>query len=391
VSWLFIGSIIPSFLIAWLLSYAMRRYARGWGLVDLRSNEPPRSDREGRGPIPTGGGIAIWAAVVLPLAAGTVLLGFLPAHLTTPQSGELGSLWNFVGPHLAGLERQSGKLWILLGCGTLLMLLGLFDDRYNLDWRLRILFQTLVACLMVWQGWQLSFFVDLPLVTAAASIVWIVGLINTFNMLDNMDGLAAGVAAIVVGILTAVILTAPHSIRNGPQLFVAGLLLVLFGALLGFLWHNVPPAKLFMGDAGSYFIGFCIATATISATFAGEGLPRHAILAPLCVLAIPIYDTLTVIWIRCREGRSPFAGDTSHISHRLVDLGLSRRGAVTLLYLATAASGLGAFSLHLVNTQGAILVLLGIGGLLWLVATLELTARRRRQQRPTEPSEQQPE
>jgi UDP-GlcNAc:undecaprenyl-phosphate GlcNAc-1-phosphate transferase len=244
---------------------------------------------------------------------------------------------------------------------------------------------------MVWQGWQLSFFVDLPLVTAAASIVWIVGLINTFNMLDNMDGLAAGIAAIVVTILAAVILTASGPVSSGPQLFVGGFLLVFLGAVLGFLWHNTPPAKLFMGDAGSYFVGFCIAIATISATFAGESTPEYAILAPLCVLAIPFYDTVTVIWIRCREGHSLFEGDTSHISHRLVEAGMSRKGAVYILYLATAACGLGAFALHLVDSRGAVLILLGIGGLLWLIGYWELGVRRRQQQRKADTANGPPE
>ncbi len=171
-----------------------------------------------------------------------------------------------------------------------------------MDWRIRLAVQTLVALALVRCGWRLSLFLDLPLLTGALSVLWIVGLINSFNMLDNMDGLSAGVAAIASAMLATVMLVAPNPSSNQPQLFVAGFLLVLTGSLLGFLWHNRPPAKLFMGDAGSYLIGYMLAMATLSATFAGEDVPSHAILAPLCVLAVPLYDTVTVIAIRLRAG-----------------------------------------------------------------------------------------
>ncbi len=183
----------------------------------------------------------------------------------------------------------------------------------------------MAAAVVFGRGWKLTLFVDWPLATDVVSVLWIVGLINSFNMLDNMDGLAAGVAAIASAILGVVMLLTPES-ANQPQLFVAGFCFVLVGALLGFLIHNRPPARIIMGDAGSYFIGFSLAVITILATFAGGGDPRHAILAPLCVLAVPIYDTASVVWIRLRAGRSPFHGDTNHFSHRLVALGLTRAG-----------------------------------------------------------------
>jgi UDP-GlcNAc:undecaprenyl-phosphate GlcNAc-1-phosphate transferase len=161
-------------------------------------------------------------------------------------------------------------------------------------------------------------------------------------------------------------------------LFVAGFLLVLLGSLVGFLWHNRPPARLFMGDAGSYFIGFCLAVATIAATFAGGSLPRHSILAPLCVLAVPLYDTLTVVVIRLKQGRSPFEADKNHFSHRLVDLGMTKTQAVLTIYLTTATCGLGALLLHQVNAAGAAVILLLVCCVLALVGVLETTVRRGR-------------
>ena len=106
------------------------------------------------------------------------------------------------------------------------------------------------------------------------------GLVNSFNMLDNMDGLSAGVAAIAAAILAAAALLAPRPDNHQPQLFVAGFLLLIVGSLLGFLWHNRPPARLFMGDAGSYLIGYLLAMATLTATFAGGGLPPSGYRGP---------------------------------------------------------------------------------------------------------------
>jgi UDP-GlcNAc:undecaprenyl-phosphate GlcNAc-1-phosphate transferase len=177
--------------------------------------------------------------------------------------------------------------------------------------------------------------------------------------------------------LGIVMLLTPEPASHLPQLFVAGFLFLLVGALVGFLFHNRPPARLFMGDAGSYFVGFCLAVMTILATFSGDSLPRHAILAPLCVLAVPLYDTLSVVCIRLRAGRSPFEGDTNHFSHRLVALGLTKTQAVLTIYLTTAACGLGALLLHQVNEGGAVIVVLLIACLLAVIAILEMTARRK--------------
>jgi UDP-GlcNAc:undecaprenyl-phosphate GlcNAc-1-phosphate transferase len=282
---------------------------------------------------------------------------------------------------LGGLRERLDSLWIMLGGALSLMTLGLIDDRRGLDWRIRLFVQFTVAVVcVVTQGWQLTAFIAIPrvgwLVSVTLSATWIVALINSFNMLDNMDGLSAGVAAIAASILALVMLISPAAPQ--PQLFVAGFLFVLVGALLGFLIHNRPPAKIFMGDAGSYFVGFSIAVATLLATFAGyspSGAAPHAVLAPLCVMAVPLYDMTTVICIRLRQGRSPFAADKNHFSHRLVELGLSKTQAVLTIYLTTATCGLGALLLHQVDRFGAIVVVVLIVFVLLLIAILESTRR----------------
>jgi UDP-GlcNAc:undecaprenyl-phosphate GlcNAc-1-phosphate transferase len=262
-----------------------------------------------------------------------------------------------------------------------MMLLGLVDDRRHLDWRIRLILQALIACFVVWRGWRMSVFIDAPPLTFVLSVIWIIAIVNAFNMLDNMDGLSAGVALIAAVILALVMLSAPDPETREPQLFVAGFLMVLAGALWGFLFYNAHPASIFMGDAGSYFVGFLIAVSTLMATFAGGDLPRHAILAPLCVLAVPIYDTLTVLTIRLREGRSPFVGDRSHFSHRLVELGLVEKKAVWTIYLLTAACGLGALLLHQVDGFGACVILTMVACVLIVIAVLETAGRKDKETR----------
>jgi len=370
--WFVCGTVLPSLLISWLAVPAARRLALRWQLVDR-----PGVRKVHTTPTPMGGGLAIWLGVVVPLALGQLIVALV-------VSGGPAGTWlaevvpSFAHAHLGGLAHKAPALWALLGGGTVLMIIGLLDDRLGLGWRLRLGLQCLVAATcVVWQGWHLTAFIAIPWVTWGLSVLWIVGLINSFNMLDNMDGLSAGVAAIAASMLAGVLLAAPDT-RTQPQLFVAGFLLVIVGSLAGFLWHNRPPARIFMGDAGSYFVGFSVAVTTLLATYTEyQGAHPHAVLAPLCVMAVPLYDMISVIWIRLREGRSPFQADKSHFSHRLVDLGLSKTQAVLTIYLTTATCGFGALLLGRVDVWGAIVVVLMIVCILGLIAILETTARRK--------------
>jgi len=381
--WLIAGAVLPSLVVSFFVASVLRRLAPRWGLIDKPGERKIHATA-----VPFGGGLAIWAGVLTPFALGQLALTFwghayrhdpMTARLNLSDLGPWGTrLAEFIEPHLPGMMEQSFDLWFVLACGTVLMVLGLADDVRKLDWKFRLVIELLVASAVVFgRGWKLTLFLDWPVLTGVVSVLWIVGLVNSFNMLDNMDGLSAGVAAIAATMLAVVLLLVPEPASSYPQLFVAGFLFVLVGALVGFLFHNRPPARIFMGDAGSYFVGFCLAVMTILATFSGNGLPRHAILAPLCVLAVPIYDTISVVCIRLRAGRSPFEGDTNHFSHRLVALGLTKGQAVLTIYLTTAACGLGALLLHQLDVTGAIIVVLLIVCLLSVIAILEMTARRR--------------
>jgi UDP-GlcNAc:undecaprenyl-phosphate GlcNAc-1-phosphate transferase len=367
------GAVVPSFAVSWVSVRWVRRWAIRWQLVDR-----PAARKVHTEPTPMGGGVAIWLGVMVPLLVGQAIL----VMCALPGIGESLTqtvVPEFARPHLPGLARQAISLWVLLGGGTILMIIGLLDDRAGIPWQTRLAAQFAVAAVCVlWQGWRLTAFIDIPWITWVLSAIWIVALINSFNMLDNMDGLSAGVASIAAGTLAAVLLLAPDPATNRPQLFVAGFLLVIVGSLGGFLWHNRPPARIFMGDAGSYFVGFCIAVTTLLATFTEyRGATPHAVLAPLCVMAVPLYDMISVIWIRLREGRSPFEADKNHFSHRLVELGLTKGQAVLTIYLTTATCGLGALLLHRTDVVGAAFVILMIVCILALIAILESTARRK--------------
>lgn len=367
--WLVVGSVLPAAVVAWACGFAVRWAGQRWGWVDRPG---PRKLHDH--PVPTSGGVAIWLGMIVPLAAGHALVWQLARMGPEAAAGWLPA---WVWPHVPGLLHQAGRMWTILAGGTALVLLGLVDDRRGLDWRLRLAAQTAVAVAVVVCGYRLTAFVHWPILTAVLSVLWIVGLTNSFNMLDNMDGLSAGVGAICAGLLAAVVLVAPSPATHQPQLFIGGFLLVLLGSLAGFWWHNWPPARLFMGDAGAYWIGYLLAVITLAATFAGYEAP-HRILAPLCVLAVPIYDTATVVFIRLRQGRSPFVGDKSHFSHRLVELGMTPPQAVLTVYLATATCGLGALVLHQVDYTGAAIVLLVVVCVLVLVGILETAGRHAR-------------
>jgi UDP-GlcNAc:undecaprenyl-phosphate GlcNAc-1-phosphate transferase len=199
--------------------------------------------------------------------------------------------------------------------------------------------------------------------------MWIVGITNAFNFLDNMDGLSAGVAAVCTTAFLVTTLTI-------HQWFVAASLALLLGSLLGFLFWNFPPAKIFMGDSGSLVIGFVLGVLTVRTTFLPPGVDWgagwYAVFAPVIVLALPLYDLTVVSIIRMSRGRSPFVGDTNHFSHRLVARGMSKRTAVLCLYLITAATSIAAILLpHVTSTFAALLIICQTVLILGVVALLE--------------------
>jgi UDP-GlcNAc:undecaprenyl-phosphate GlcNAc-1-phosphate transferase len=203
-----------------------------------------------------------------------------------------------------------------------------------LPWQIRLAAQALAALAVFGSPPQTGW---LP---PALAVIWVVGLVNAFNMLDNMDSLSAGVAAIAALFCALVLLVQPDRIGYSIEATRSTVLfyVALLGALLGFLWFNRPPARIFMGDAGSTFLGFFFGVRTLQDGLAVAGEPATWAV-PLCLLAVPWYDMTAVILLRLSQGRSPFHADKQHLSHRLVDLGLSGPAAVGAIHGLALAAG----------------------------------------------------
>lgn len=362
---------ISGLLVSTCATYLMGRLAPAVGLIDQ-----PNARKVHMTPVPLGGGIGIACGVLTPLLAAQLAIWYFSAEATLPEwlPAELKV-------HLPGLVSRAGQLWAIVAAGLMISALGLVDDISALSWQPKLAVQFSVACALVAGGVRATLFAEFPWIGWGASVVWIVVLTNAFNFLDNMDGLSGGIGVIASAMFAAIMLRG----TSEPHWFVAGFLLLLAGSLAGFLVHNWPPARIFMGDTGSCLIGLWLAAMTIVGTFYNYGKTgTHVILAPLCVLAVPLYDFCSVVIIRLSQGRSPFHADKCHFSHRLVELGLSRPQAVMTIHLVTLATGLGGLLLYQVEGwPGAILVLLLVASMLAVIAILETAARRA--QREEEP------
>lgn len=333
--------LLSAFWVSFVGGFVMRWLAPRWGLIDH-----PAARKVHVTPTPLGGGLAIWCGVLFPLTLMTFLVWGAPGLLARwlPEHLVL---------YLPGAMEKLPQLWAVLGAGSILAGLGLADDFRPIPWQPRLGIQLLCATLVVMSGVRASFFIESPWVGGLATVFWFVVLVNSFNFLDNMDGLSGGIALIVSCIFAVMMLGAPGE----PRWLVAGFFLILAGAVAGFLMHNWSPARIFMGDSGSYFVGFSIASMTILGTFySPEVGHQHVILAPLCVLAVPLYDIASVVWIRLREGRSPFQPDKRHFSHRLVALGFRRVTAVLTVHLATFTTGLGGLAMYAVSSWTAAMI-----------------------------------
>jgi len=274
-------------------------HRKGW-LVE------PRKDRWHQQPTALFGGVAIFVA-------------------TLYGAGLLVERW--------GVEGRLDLLGLLFGASTI-FLVGWLDDRRPMNPQAKFVGQMMaITPFLMGVGLQRmseGFMIAIPLV-----FLWMLGISNAFNLLDNMDGLSAGVSAVVAGVLAgrAMLLGDPD---------VASLALSVVLACLGFLWFNCPPgrpARIFMGDCGSLFLGYMLA-GLVTVGFWGNvrGAPQTAFLPPL-IMAVPIFDTLLVIVRRRREGRAISQGGRDHSSHRLVYAGFSERGAVLSLVVLAAFTG----------------------------------------------------
>ena len=310
-----------SFVLALLLTPVFRQLSRAWGFLD----EPDKDRKFHTAAMPLLGGLALFGAFAL-----NILLNYtiaLPlAALLAPAD---------LSMHVPGAWSVWPRLLTLLAGGAAMVALGAYDDKHDLKAGPKLAGQILIAAMVWLAGMRITLFVDSQVVSFLLTVFWIVTVTNALNFLDNMDGLCAGVG-LVCALLFAFIAGVQH------QYFVCVLALALAGALLGFLPHNFKPATIFLGDAGSHFIGFMLAVLPVITTYYHDDQTptRLAVLIPLLVLAVPLFDMALVSWMRLQRGQWVSVGDTTHLSHRLVRLGLPESWAVVLIYLITLTLGL---------------------------------------------------
>ena len=325
----YVASLLGAFLASWLTLPAWRRWCIRTGLVD-----DPGARKIHTEPIPLAGGLAVMTGILLPLAGGALLV--LIAQGVVPVPGLSESDWSKLDYGFGARAMQLGV--VLLGAVGMLVL-GWLDDRHELSPAWKFAGQFAIALLVALAGVRVTLFVPSVAFSFAVTVLWIVGVTNAMNFLDNMNGLCGGIGAIAAAFFGLA------AARQG-QYLVASTAFLGCGALLGFLPWNYPRAASFLGDAGSHVTGFLLAVLAILPSFYTAGRPHGwAVIGPLFVLIVPLADLASVVWIRWRLGRPPWIGDNNHFSHRLVRAGLSKPAAVALLWTGGIAGGLVALAL----------------------------------------------
>jgi UDP-GlcNAc:undecaprenyl-phosphate GlcNAc-1-phosphate transferase len=335
---LFCGSLLLSAFLTRLIRDLA--HARGW-------LETPVLDRHVHTiPLPRIGGVAIFASFMVVVGSCLALASYLHSSLVPP-----------VAPTLK-----------LLGPALIVFLLGLYDDLRGASPALKFLLQAVAASLLYFAGYgvhqfdlvssgqALQVFIGLPL-----TIFWVLLITNAFNLIDGLDGLAAGSALFSTVVIFALSLFSPSAI-------VSLLSIVLAGVIVGFLRFNFHPASIFLGDSGSLFIGFMISALAIASSQKAPTIVAVAI--PLVSLGFPILDVLLAVGRRFLRGKPLFAGDRDHIHHKLLKRGLSQREAVLLLYAVTA--GFGFVSLGLLHRATEVALILALTGTAVLIGVQQL-------------------
>ena len=310
--------------IALLVTPGVIWFARKTGALDA-----PNQRKVHKKPIPRIGGIGIWLAFMLAIVVAT-------GYTDVPDDQEF---------ELIGLMASS----------TLIVLVGVIDDYKDLPAKVKLLGQIIAAAvLVIGFGVRIDFVTDpfgdyifLEYLAVPLTIFWVVGITNTVNLIDGLDGLAAGVSTIAAITICLV------ALQQG-DVFIATLTACLAGAAVGFLYYNFNPAKIFMGDSGSMFLGFMLSG--ISVIGAVKAATTIALIVPILALGLPIMDTTFAIVRRYRGGVPIFKPDKGHLHHRLLDMGFTQRQAVLLMYVISAMLGLSAVALTEVSSQFAVVI-----------------------------------
>ena len=329
---------LGAFLVSVISLPLWRRWCLRHGLVD----EPGHRKIHDQ-PVPLAGGLTVITALLVPTLLAAYLLWWEGSQLPlSPKSisrmqppsrilHPIDANTTYLLRH--GLNRRALELTGILAGAIGMLAVGLLDDKKELKPAAKFIGQWLIAAVVAASGVRITLFVHNQLFQYAITILWVLAVINAFNFMDNMNGLCAGLGAIgawYFGIIAA---------ADG-QYLVALIAFLTLGALLGFLPHNFPKARAFLGDAGSHLIGYLLAVLAILPHFYTSTRPhRLAVLIPLLVLGVPLLDMAWVVLLRWRKGQPFYVGDTNHLSHRLVRSGLTKAQAVLVIWLFAAVLG----------------------------------------------------
>ena len=307
--------------LALFLTPVFASIARRTGFLDV----PASNHKKHSNATPLLGGAAMFTSWIIALGAGVAAV----------KSGWVSGILPVQGV-MPGITSALPNLAVVAGGAALAMLLGLWDDKFAMSASAKFGGQLIIALLVtLFGGVRLNIFIENPLIVSGVTIFWIMLMMNSINFFDNMDGLAAGVIAIALGFFAVI------AGLNG-QFFIAAISALSCGVCCGFWFYNAAPAKIFMGDSGSHFLGFIAAVTAAEVSFfdISYSLSRFPILIPFLVLALPLFDTAMVVLIRTLNKKPFWIGDHNHISHRFVRMGLSRPVAVLLVHLLSLSIGL---------------------------------------------------
>ncbi|TDO95076.1 UDP-GlcNAc:undecaprenyl-phosphate GlcNAc-1-phosphate transferase [Halanaerobium saccharolyticum] len=317
---LYLAAFIITLILSLIITPVIIRLAHQLNFIDR-----PGERKINKKVIATAGGTAIYLAFMIPLRF------FLPANQT-----------------ITG---------IMVG-GTFMLILGLLDDKFEISAPIKFIGQIIGALILIYYGVKINFitnpfggFIYLGIYTVPFTVFWIVSIINTINLIDGLDGLAAGVSIIAVLTLFAVALQ--ENQVTAPMLAV-----LLAGSCFGFLKYNFNPAKIFMGDTGSMFIGYIIAA--VSITGALKSAAAVTIFVPMLALAIPIMDTTFAIIRRIFNDRPIGEADHGHIHHRLLAIGMNQKQAVLSVYMISAILGTVAFVINGIKFDHALIIFISV-------------------------------
>ena len=320
---------IISYVLVGLLTPVMRKIALAQGVLD----RPNSAHKSHKNPVPYLGGVAIIIGVVIVSYIALISNKFTWSNFWLATS--------------------------ILGPAVVMGLVGLWDDLKSLNPLPRFIGQSiagLVVAIILILNDNIGNPTGITVLDAALTVIWIVGICNSINFFDNLDGGAAGTVAIAAISLTYLAVT-------GDQYLIAALSIVVAGSTLGFLIWNRAPARIYMGDAGALFLGLLIATLTVRFKPSTDNLVTSFAI-PVLLLAIPILDTTVAVFSRLRRKVSPFQGGKDHLSHRLVRYGLSRKVAAITLWLLSALYGMFAVLISLQNFNYDFLILT-IASVVW--------------------------